>query len=47
MNSTQRNLWIGLAGIVALLVCILVYAQVNASHNFDLGTPSQAESVSL
>ncbi|MEO8270822.1 MAG: hypothetical protein ABI557_13950 [Aureliella sp.] len=41
MKSSQRNLWIGLAGLAVLLVSILVYAQVNATRNFDLGAQPQ------
>lgn len=36
MDATKRNLLVGLAGIAILLLSILIYAQVNASHNFDL-----------
>lgn len=37
MNTAKRKLAIGLIGIAILLVSILVYAQVNASRNYDLG----------
>ncbi len=45
MKSIQRNLWIGLAGLAFLLVLILVYAQINASQNFDLSSPARVESM--
>ncbi len=42
MDATKRNLLIGLAGIAILLVSVLVYAQINASRNYDLGVYPQA-----
>lgn len=36
MQASQRNLIFGLLGMAVLLVAMLVYAQVNASHNYDL-----------
>ncbi|TWU45822.1 hypothetical protein Q31b_09980 [Novipirellula aureliae] len=41
MNTTNRNLVIGLAGLMILLISILIYSQVNASHNYDLGSFQQ------
>ncbi len=41
MDAIKRNLLIGLAGLAVLLAGILVYAQVNAAHNFDAGIPQQ------
>lgn len=37
MNTAKQKLAIGLIGIAILLVSILVYAQFNASRNYDLG----------
>lgn len=43
MDATRRNLLAGLAGLAILLVSILIYAQVNASHNFDLSAYPQQQ----
>ena len=44
MGVTKRNLLIGLAGIVVLLVSMLVYAQVNAARNYDVDGYQQTTS---
>ena len=36
MDTSKRNLIVGLAGIAILLISVLVYAQVNAAHNYEL-----------
>lgn len=36
VSTAKRKLAIGLIGIAILLVSILVYAQFNASRNYDL-----------
>jgi hypothetical protein len=36
MQASKRNLIFGLVGMAVLLISMLVYAQVNASHNYDL-----------
>jgi len=36
MNKSKRNLIVGMAGIAVLLVSVLVYAQYNAAHNYEL-----------
>jgi formate hydrogenlyase subunit 3/multisubunit Na+/H+ antiporter MnhD subunit len=41
MDVSKRNLITGLVGIVLLLIGVLVYAQVTASHNFELGEYQQ------
>ena len=42
MDAAKRNLAIGLVGMLILLISVLVYAQVNASYNFDLGKYEQS-----
>ena len=51
MDKSKRNLVVGLAGIAVLLVSVLIYAQVNAAHNYELpefqsGTVSPATTAS-
>ncbi len=51
MNKSKRNLIAGMAGIAVLLVSVLVYAQFNAAHNYELpefqsGTVSPATTAS-
>ena len=41
MDPSKRNLVTGLIGVAILLIGILVYAQVNASQNFEL--PDQGQ----
>ncbi|MCS7465885.1 hypothetical protein NZK35_04255 [Stieleria sp. ICT_E10.1] len=36
MDTSKRNLIVGLAGIAILLISVLVYAQKNAAHNYEL-----------
>lgn len=36
MNKSKRNLIVGMAGIAALLISVLIYAQFNAAHNYEL-----------
>jgi hypothetical protein len=36
MNKSTRNLIVGMAGIAVLLIGVLVYAQYNAAHNYQL-----------
>lgn len=36
MQASQRNLILGLVGMAVLLISMLVYAQYNASHNYNL-----------
>lgn len=43
MDTTKRNLIVGLVGVAMLLISMLVYAQINASYNYDLGEIQQAE----
>jgi hypothetical protein len=43
MNASKRNLILGLVGMALLLISMLVYAQVSASHNYDLGNVQQLE----
>lgn len=45
MDTFKRNLIVGLAGMALLLLSVLIYAQVNASHNYDL-SDFQSESES-
>jgi formate hydrogenlyase subunit 3/multisubunit Na+/H+ antiporter MnhD subunit len=41
VDASKRNLIAGLVGIVVLLIGVLLYAQVTASHNFDLSEYGQ------
>jgi hypothetical protein len=45
MDVTKRNLIVGLAGIAILMISVLVYAQFNAAHNFELEEFPQAADV--
>ena len=36
MSASKRKLIIGLVGMAVLLISMLVYAQINASHNYNL-----------
>ena len=40
---SKRNLILGMVGMALLLIGMLVYAQVNASHNYDLGNVQQVD----
>ena len=41
MDASKRNLLTGLVGVAILLIGILVFAQVNAARNSDLGEYAQ------
>lgn len=36
MQASKRNLILGLVGVAVLLISMLLYAQWNASHNYNL-----------
>lgn len=35
MEPSKRRLAVGLVGIAMLLISVLVYAQINAAHNYE------------